>query len=126
MLPFSNLVRLIQARRHHLTYPSETDIKKFMTHYRANFKATVIPKIHLLEDHITDWLKLYHLGAGLMGEQGAESIHAHLNRLESTYSGISNRVDGLKYIFQMYNLETATPLQSLQPVVKTRKRKRPT
>lgn len=73
-----------------------------------------------------DWLKKFHLGAGLMGEQGAESIHAHLNRLERTYASVPNRVERLKQIFQMYTIETAPSLQTLKPAIKTRKRKRPT
>ena len=59
-----------------------------------------------------------------MGEQGAESIHAHINRLENTYSGIPNRLERLTYIFRMYTLETSPTLQTLKPLVKTRKRKR--
>lgn len=107
------------------------DIKEFLSFYRQEFprenypKATTLPKMHLLEDHMLDWLTKYHLGAGLMGEQGAESIHAHLNRLETTYSSIPNKVDRLKYIFRMYNIETDPSLQTLKPEIKTRKRKRP-
>lgn len=103
---------------------SELDIEKFMAHYRSTFPtATVLPKMHLMEDHMIHWLKKYNLGAGLMGEQGAESIHAHLHRLERTYSGIPNGLQRLKYIFNMYQLETAPTLQTLRPVVKKRKRK---
>ena len=61
-----------------------------MASYRDKFprsefpEATIIPKLHLLEDHMVEWLKKYHMAPGLMGEQGAESIHAHLNCLETT------------------------------------------
>lgn len=111
--------------------PLDLDIVQFMKFYREEFprdkfpKASILPKMHLLEDHMTDWLRRFHLGAGLMGEQGAESIHAHLNRLEATYSTIPNRVDRLKYIFRMYNIEVEPSLQALKPAIKTRKRKRP-
>jgi len=66
--------------------------------------------MHLLEDHMVDWFKKLSVGAGIMREQGAESIHAHLNRLERTYSGIPSRLERLKYIFNMYQLETAPSL----------------
>ena len=56
-----------------------------------------------------------------MGEQGAESIHAHLNRLETTYSTIPNRVDRLRYIFNTYSLETTPELSCLRPEIKRRK-----
>ncbi len=70
-----------------------------MAFYRAEFPhATVLPKMHVLEDHTVPWLKRWHLGAGLMGEQGAESIHAHMMRLERTYQGVANEVDRLKLL----------------------------
>ncbi len=73
---------------------------------------------------MVDWLKRFNLGAGFMGEQGAESIHAHLNRLESTYRGVPNALERLKYIFNMYQVETAPSLQTLKPAIQKRKRKR--
>lgn len=98
-----------------------------MSTYRETFpNATVIPKMHVLEDHTIPWLERWNLGAGLMGEQGAESIHAHLMRLERTYQGIPNEVDRLKYIVHMHTLESAPSLVSLRPQPKKRKlQKRP-
>ena len=29
-----------------------------------------------MEDHAVQWAAAYHVGYGLLGEQGAESIHA--------------------------------------------------
>ena len=52
--------------------------------------------MHLLEDHMVEWLKQYNMGAGFMGEQGAESIHSHLKRLERTYAGMPNELQRLK------------------------------
>ena len=49
-----------------------------MSSYREFFpNATILPKMHILEDHVVEWMKRWKIGAGLMGEQGAESIHAH-------------------------------------------------
>ena len=56
--------------------------------------------MHILEDHVIPWLR--HVGAGLMGEQGAESLHAHLHKLERDYAGIVNKVDRLKYNYFQY------------------------
>ena len=33
------------------------------------------------------WLQRWHKGAGFMGKQGAETIHAHINKLETSYWG---------------------------------------
>ena len=59
-----------------------------------------------------------------MGEQGAESLHAHLHKLERDYCGVVNPVDRLKYIFKMYNLETAPQLLELRPEIKRRKKRK--
>ena len=57
-----------------------------MAHYRSSFPhATVLPKMHILKDHVIQWLRRWHVGAGVMGEQGAESLHAHPNKLEEDY-----------------------------------------
>lgn len=99
-------------------------IKKFMEFYRSTFPdATVLPKMHILEEHVTDWLQRWHLGAGLMGEQGAESLHAHLMRLERTYQGVPNEVQRLKYIFKEHILESAPSLVNLRPPPAKRKKK---
>ena len=57
--------------------------------------------IHILECHTVEWLSLdslHQAGCGLMGEQGAESIHAKFNSLKRTYSSIRNPLDKLKSI----------------------------
>ena len=59
-----------------------------------------------------------------MGEQGAESIHAHLMRLERIHQGIANDVQRLKYIVRENMLESAPSLTSLRPAPAPRKRKR--
>ena len=68
------------------------------------------------------WLERWHIGAGFMGEQGAESIHAHLMKLERVYHGISNPVERLKYIFKEQILESAPSLVSLQPPPQKRRK----
>ena len=57
-----------------------------------------------------------------MGEQGAESIHTHLMRLERAYQGIPNELDTLKYIFKEQALESAPLLTCLRPPLKKGRR----
>jgi hypothetical protein len=63
---------------------AETDIKQ---HYRQTYPhATVTPKLHLLEDHMAPWIRKWGgVGFGVMGEQGAESIHAEFNKIEQRH-----------------------------------------
>lgn len=58
-----------------------------------------------------------------MGEQGAESIHAHMNLLETQFHGIINPLDRLKYIVKEHNVESSPHLNSLQPPPKKYKKK---
>ena len=58
-----------------------------------------------------------------MGEQGAESIHAHMNKMEDTYSGIPNALDRLKYIVKEQALESAPSLTNLRPVPQKRQKR---
>ena len=60
------------------------------------------------------------MGSGLMGEQGAESIHAHVMKLERTHQSIPNDLDRLKYIFKEQTLESTPALTSLRPPLKKR------
>ena len=44
-----------------------------MGYYRLTFpQATVLPKMHILEDHVVPWIRRWRVGFGFMGEQGAE------------------------------------------------------
>eukprot|EP00731_Ephydatia_muelleri_P004814 Em0002g990a len=72
-------------------------IKEFLSYFRTAFPGATIPiKMHMLEDHATEWVRLTHVGFGLLGEQGAESIHAKFNSLGRAYTAIPDRVERLK------------------------------
>ena len=106
-----------------LTSHTDTNLKEFLKYYRESFPhASILPKMHILEDHMVDWVKKWRIGAGLLGEQGAESIHAHMNRLDSQFCGIVNPLDRLKYIVREQNLEASPSLNMLQPPPKKYKK----
>ena len=69
-----------------------------------------------------DWVRRWKMAAGILGEQGAESIHAHMNRLDSQFCGIVNPLDRLKYIVREQNLEASPSLNTLQPPPKKYKK----
>ena len=107
---------------------AERDIAAFMALYRQTFpEATVLAKMHILEDHVIPWLRRWHIGSGLMGEQRAESIHAHLHRLQIQYNGIFNPLERLKYVIKEHNIESFPRAQQLtsssQEVWKTPQRR---
>ena len=60
--------------------------------------------MHMLQDHATEWVRLTHVGFGLLGEQGAESIHAKFNSLGRA---IPDRVERLKCIMNEHLVSIA-------------------
>ena len=98
---------------------SDKNIKEFMTYYRETFpQATVLPKMHLLERHVVPWLEKFGVGLGLMGEQGAESIHAAINK---AYTNIPDTTKRLNCILQEHHRQVCPILQNEVPDIKRRK-----
>ncbi len=63
----------------------ESEIDAFLLFYRSSFPhATITPKLHMVEDHIVNFIRRWRVGLGMLGEQGAESIHARFNQFERT------------------------------------------
>lgn len=97
-------------------------IKNFMAYYREEFPAaTVLPKMHMLEEHVVPWLKKWGVGFGLLGEQGIESIHAHFNSLGRTYRSIPEEVTRLRQLMKEHLLHIAPDNISATPTVKRRR-----
>ena len=94
-----------------------------MGYYRSQFPtATVTPKLHMLEEHVVPWIKRWGVGFGLLGEQGAESIHAYFNSLKRTYSGIPDKLQRLKQIMVEHHLHVAPANTTARPHVVKKKR----
>ena len=101
---------------------AEENIKDFMAFYRKEFSwATILPKMHILEDHSIPWLRRFHVGAGLMGEQGAESVHALMKGLNRTYQNIPNDTTRFKHTITEHSIATHPSLLALRPPPKKRK-----
>ena len=74
---------------------------EFMAFFRGTFAdATTTITMHLLEDHATQWANATHVGFGLLGEQGAESIHAKFNRLGLAFAPITVAVHSKRTPFK--------------------------
>eukprot|EP00731_Ephydatia_muelleri_P022772 Em0015g355a len=98
-------------------------IKEFLSYFRTAFPGATIPiKMHMLEDHATEWVRLTHVGFGLLGEQGAESIHAKFNSLGRAYTAIPDRVERLKCIMKEHLVSIAPDMVAAIPPPKKRKK----
>ena len=57
-----------------------------MEYYRTEWpNGSIPPKLHMLEDHATDFVERWKTGFGTYGEQGGASIHNEFNHLKLTY-----------------------------------------
>ena len=61
-------------------------ISSYLTEFRTHFPGRITPKLHILEDHIEEWIKRWGFGMARHGEQGGESAHREFNRLTSNMS----------------------------------------
>ena len=59
-------------------------------------KKTLVPSLDetpdILDEYVIPWLRKWNVGAGLMEEQGAESLHTRLHSFQRNFSGISNEM----------------------------------
>lgn len=102
---------------------TETAIKNFLSKYRAAFPtATILPKMHILEDHVVPWAREWKLSCGFMGEQGAESLHAAFNYDERAYSNMRDRVERLKLLLQNHHLKILPSITELHPPLLKKKK----
>ena len=73
---------------------SESDVTDFLCHYWTAFPMAIItPKLHMIEDHVVEFISGRKVDMGMLGEQGAESIHTVFNQLHRTYANINNGVE---------------------------------
>ena len=94
-----------------------------MEFFRTNFpKGTITIKMHMVEDHAVHWARSSHVGFGLLGEQGAESIHAKFNNLARAYSVIKGKVHQLKCIVAEHLVSIAPHNVAAIPPPKKRKK----
>ncbi|GFO14647.1 amine oxidase [Plakobranchus ocellatus] len=80
----------------------ETSIQKYCRFYRTAFKKRVYPKMHFLEDHCLQWIKLYGFGLGLFSEQGGEQLHKTISELERQTQSIKRTSDRLLSILKKH------------------------
>lgn len=109
---------------HVFTY-TEKAIESFVECYRVSFpSATFLPKLHMMEDHLIPWIKRWRVGCGIMGEQGAESLHSHFNYIERSYNNMRDRVERMRVLLKNHLLQVQPTNTSLEPpLLKNRKRK---
>ncbi|KAL5481525.1 hypothetical protein EMCRGX_G021706 [Ephydatia muelleri] len=106
------------------TFALEHAIEQFMAYFRKSFPEATVPiKMHILEDHATTWANSTHVGFGLLGEQGAESIHAKFTRLGLAYTAVTDKVKHLQCILKEHLISVSPQVLAAVPPPQKKKKK---
>ena len=73
----------------------------------------------MLEDHTMEWVRACNVGFGLLGEQGAESIHARFNSLGCTCASVPN---GVEHIIREHLISITPENVAARPLPAKRKK----
>ena len=60
----------------------ENKIQKYLDFFRKKFSEALLPKHHLLEGHVLEWMEKWQFGMAMHGQPREESIHREFNRIE--------------------------------------------
>lgn len=103
----------------------EYAICELMSYYREKWpEETTTPKLHLLEDHATAFIKNWGAGFGFYGEQGAESIHSEFNNLFRTYCRMKPDSRRLYSIMKEHLTRVHPDVRKMRPVPKQRAKRK--
>jgi hypothetical protein len=89
----------------------QDSINAYMRFYRSRFNR-VLPKMHMLEEHVVPWIRRWGVGMALHGEQGSESIHEEFNIQSAIASGIRCEVDQLVAMMRNHLTKCSPKIQS--------------
>lgn len=93
-----------------------------MDYFRTNWPdATIPPKLHMLENHVSEFIRQWNVGLGFYGEQGGESIHSEFNRLHHNYCRMKSGKDRLMAMVKEHHVRVHPRARQLKPEIKRRK-----
>ena len=94
-----------------------------MHYYRETFpSSTVLPKMHMLEEHVVPFIRRWKIGFGLSGEQGAESIHKYFNIVARNCHSTAGPVEKLRRVMKEHLLHVAPANVALKLSPKKKKK----
>ena len=107
----------------YVLFTAANAIHQFLAYYRQNSPtASITVKMHLMEDHMIPFLEKWgKVGFGLLGEQGAESVHKDFNTIKERFANIANPVQRLRCTLQEHHLRCSPSLREAKPQPKRRR-----
>lgn len=87
-----------------------------MSYYRSTWPdQTVTPKLHMLEDHALQFLENWGYAFGLYGEQGVESLHATINRLNVNFRSMHPKTRRMEAMLKEHYMSVNPESKSKRP-----------
>ena len=81
-----------------------------------------IVNIEIIHKYTTmPFIREWRVEFGFHGEQGAESLHARIKRISSSYGSMPSRVERLKSVIREHHLQVSPTLIAQEPVTKRKK-----
>ena len=100
---------------------SETAVEALMGFLRINWPSVNIPpKLHMLEDHVSTFIRKWRAGLGFYGEQGGESVHNEFNKLYRTYCAMKPNSRRLISMVKEHHRRIHPSAKALRPCKKAR------
>ena len=96
-------------------------ISDYLMFYREKFENQSIPKQHFLEVHLVEWIRKWHVGLRLHGEQGGEHVHAMFNSLKHSMRGVHQPLMNLRCTMREHHVRVSPNVTSSFPKQKRRK-----
>ena len=104
---------------------TDQDISKLQTFIRSTFaEATFPPKLHMLEDHVINFIRRWHFPLGFFGEQGGQSIHHEFVEFANDFHHVHPATDRLKGMLERHYTVVEPENREIIPVKKPRNLKR--
>ena len=93
----------------------QSAINEYLSFYRKYFDHSIIPKQHILEDHLVECIAKFKVGFGYLSEQGHESIHHEIKELEGHFEAIKPDHKRLLKMVEAHHLASCPELRHVIP-----------
>ena len=102
----------------------QSAVNEYLAFYRKYFDHSVIPKQHILEDHLVECIEKFKMGFGFLSEQGHESIHHVIKELHNHFEATKPDHKRLLQTVEAHVLAGCPELRGKIPEIKRRKRRK--
>ena len=87
-----------------------------MLFFRSTFPTeSITPKLHMLENHVGEFISKWKISLGMYAEQGGESIHPEFNESFKRYSCMPSDKDHILCLLREHHMKVRPNAKILVP-----------